>query len=342
MAKKKRGEGVQVENGYTKIADELLEALMGEYGHDFTSAEFKIMLLVIRYTYGFGRKFHKLSVSYVSKKTGLSNRYVKRTLNEMIRKKLLIVYSENTNTEARVLGLNKNYWEWQVPKRNTQGGELESTMGSREHQVNSEAPGELESTREGNSEAPQEGNCRAPIINNIDNTNINNSDIDQGKEALEQQEETQAKLENATDFIRYFAAKFREKLGIKYNVSWGRDGKIMKDLLEFYGPKFLKIMIDTYFEENDAWLKERGYTIPILRTKANELAVKLKGAVGNHSPDLKKATLTDTEKPFRSLHETQQQTKKKNVINPERVIELMKMRQKISSEKGVGYYEQAK
>ena len=65
----------------------------------------------------------------------------------------------------------------------------------------------------------------------------------------------------------------------------------MKDLLEFYGPKFLKIMIDTYFEENDAWLKERGYTIPILRTKANELAVKLKGAVGNHSPDLKKQHL---------------------------------------------------
>ena len=134
---RKKNEGVQIENGYTKIADELLEALYGEYGHDLTNAELRIMLLIIRYTYGFSRKFHKFSVSYVSKKTGLSNRYVKKTLNEMISKKLLILYSENTNTEARVLGPNKNYWEWEVKKReveHSRGRELEDTRGTREHQ----------------------------------------------------------------------------------------------------------------------------------------------------------------------------------------------------------------
>ncbi len=140
----KKNEGVQIENGYTKIADELLEALYGEYGHDFTSAEFKIMLLIIRYTYGFGRKFHKFSVSYVAKKTGLSNGHAKKTLNEMIRKKLLILYSENTNTEARVLGPNKNHWEWEVKKREVEhrrDGELEGTREAAEYQGSCKIPG---------------------------------------------------------------------------------------------------------------------------------------------------------------------------------------------------------
>jgi len=274
---RKKNEGVQVENGYTKIADELLEALMGVYGHELTLAELRVMLAVIRYTYGFNRKEHKLSITYLAEKTGFSKRYMKKVIGDMIDKKLLIVYSDSTKTEARTLGINKNYWEWQVPKRNTHGGELESTMGSREHQVNSEAPGELESTREGNSEAPQEGNCRAPIINNNIN-NIDNIETDEVKETTDNFE-----IKNGKDAVVYFAKKFEEKFNVKYSANWGKDAKLMKELLETYGPELLAKMINIFLSEDDNWADKAGRTVGILKVRANSLALK---ATQHSHPDL--------------------------------------------------------
>ena len=58
----------QKENGYTSIANELLEQF---YRRRFSSSQLKILLLVIRFTYGFNRKTATLSNTFIAAGTGM-------------------------------------------------------------------------------------------------------------------------------------------------------------------------------------------------------------------------------------------------------------------------------
>lgn len=103
--------GPQLEDGYTRIANTLLEAI---YQTKFNATQLKILLLIIRYTYGFNRKSHDLSLSFIEKATGISKRYVSSELNRLIENRVVIVYENHTNTQSRRIGLNKNYTEWGI------------------------------------------------------------------------------------------------------------------------------------------------------------------------------------------------------------------------------------
>ena len=96
--------GPQLEDGYTRIANEILEAI---YQTKFNATQLKIILLIIRYTYGFNRKNHDLSLSFIEKATGISKRYVSSELNRLIENRVVIVYENHTNTQSRRIGLNK-------------------------------------------------------------------------------------------------------------------------------------------------------------------------------------------------------------------------------------------
>ena len=52
----------QKENGSTDIANELLEAI---YSSNFNAPQLDIIYCLIRYTYGFHRKSHKLSINFI-------------------------------------------------------------------------------------------------------------------------------------------------------------------------------------------------------------------------------------------------------------------------------------
>lgn len=116
----------QVENGYTRIANELLEAI---YSTRFNGTQFKILLCIIRYTYGFKRKSHDLSISFISKATGVSKRYISAELSRLIDNKVIAVLQEHTDTTSRVLALNKNYKQWTIG-------------GTGNHQMNNTSTGE--------------------------------------------------------------------------------------------------------------------------------------------------------------------------------------------------------
>lgn len=47
-----------IDDGYTRIANELLEAVMAA---DLTARQLKVVLAVIRKTYGFGKKFDRIT-----------------------------------------------------------------------------------------------------------------------------------------------------------------------------------------------------------------------------------------------------------------------------------------
>ncbi|WP_051534133.1 replication protein [Desulfitibacter alkalitolerans] len=100
----------QLENGFTRLANKLLEAI---YSAKLNATQLKIILTVIRYTYGYSRKEHNLSLNFISKATGISKRYISNELKQLIEHKVIEVTKEHTDTSSRVLKINKNYKEWQ-------------------------------------------------------------------------------------------------------------------------------------------------------------------------------------------------------------------------------------
>jgi phage replication O-like protein O len=129
---------VQLENGYTKISNEILNILAVT---NLNGTQRRILDVVFRYTYGFNRKNHKMSVTFISSATKLNNRNVKRELNNLIDMKIIIIVKEATFSSSRVISFNKDFNTWllnehqgaNIPpgdKADTQpGGELDTSPG---------------------------------------------------------------------------------------------------------------------------------------------------------------------------------------------------------------------
>ncbi|WP_336822981.1 replication protein [Sporosarcina sp. USHLN248] len=105
--------GVQTENGFTKIANELLEQIAT---FKFNGSEFRIIMTIWRFTYGFNRKSHPLSTSFIAEAVGIENSRVRKVLKKLIDNNVIHVLEEATFNESRVLAFNKNYASWKVEK----------------------------------------------------------------------------------------------------------------------------------------------------------------------------------------------------------------------------------
>jgi phage replication O-like protein O len=99
----------QTENGYTRIANELLEALAS---HSLTGNDLKIVLAIMRKTYGFQKKRDTISFNQLSVMTGILRRNVIRTVNGLVERKILDSVKGDTRKPSSI-GINKNYSVWQ-------------------------------------------------------------------------------------------------------------------------------------------------------------------------------------------------------------------------------------
>lgn len=98
---------VQPEYGYTKVADALLEQTARI---KLSPTQYRIILLVWRYTYGFGRKEHNMSLTFLEEGTGCDKRSIQRELSRLEERK--IIFQRIKNGAYRYIKFNKNYDEW--------------------------------------------------------------------------------------------------------------------------------------------------------------------------------------------------------------------------------------
>ena len=91
---------------FTKFPNELLENIMCS---KLTATEIKILLCVIRYTYGFHREQHQLSVSFIQKATDLSHNNVQKAIQLLIEKAILIETRKYTPTTPRCIAINPDF-----------------------------------------------------------------------------------------------------------------------------------------------------------------------------------------------------------------------------------------
>lgn len=103
---------VQLENGYTKIANEILEALAKM---PLNGTQRRIIDVIIRFTYGFKRKEHYFSINFLINAMSLKRTQYKqicRELKSLIDMNILIEQSEPTKNNSRRLSFNKNFDLW--------------------------------------------------------------------------------------------------------------------------------------------------------------------------------------------------------------------------------------
>ena len=99
----------QKENGYTSIANELLEQF---YRRRFSSSQLKILLLVIRFTYGFNRKTAALSNTFIASGTGMHEITVSKEVGTLLRDNVLKLHKKPSFHNSRIIGINKDYESW--------------------------------------------------------------------------------------------------------------------------------------------------------------------------------------------------------------------------------------
>lgn len=97
----------QKENGYTSIANEILEHL---FLAGINGSEYRILLVVIRKTYGFQKTKDRISLSQFQNHTKMNRPQAVDTIKSLLEKKIL-------KKENNQFVFNKNYDEWIVEKR---------------------------------------------------------------------------------------------------------------------------------------------------------------------------------------------------------------------------------
>ncbi len=101
----------QVGDGFTPIANELLEAIIR---FNFSKRQQKIVFAVIRKTYGFGKKRDDISLAQMHKMTGIAKGHCSLTVTELV---TLGVLLKSEGKYGYLIELNKNYYDWGLLKQ---------------------------------------------------------------------------------------------------------------------------------------------------------------------------------------------------------------------------------
>lgn len=103
----------QVEDGYTRIANELLEALCKAR---LSGAEWIVLLAIIRHTYGWQKKEAPISLTSLADTTAIPKHNLPRTVRSLLSKNL--IRRERGAGRVFVYSINKKYPTWVIESDN--------------------------------------------------------------------------------------------------------------------------------------------------------------------------------------------------------------------------------
>src|SRR3990167_6753644 len=230
----------QIENGYTKISNEIMEAL----AKIRISGEARQMLdVIIRKTYGFSKKEDKIATTQFMELTGLSRLAIPKARKKLISLNLITV-SQKGYSQILTYSFQKDYDKWKpYPKKDTV-------------------------SKKGGWCIPK----RIQVYTKKDTKCIPKSST-QKKERY-YTKETITK-ESSVGLVKdYFYASYQQFLKTPYVADFGKDGRIFKGLLAGVPLEELRTLIDRFFVSEDKFIKEAGYTIGVFKSQINKLRGK--------------------------------------------------------------------
>ncbi|WP_019536563.1 replication protein [Paenibacillus ginsengihumi] len=102
----------QLEDGYTRIANEILEQAAR---HRLNGTQFRLLMIIWRYTYGYRRKEAEFTLSFLADAIGASRSQVDRELTALIERNVLEVVAGGSG-KPRLLLFNKDFSTWLQPE----------------------------------------------------------------------------------------------------------------------------------------------------------------------------------------------------------------------------------
>ncbi len=67
------------------------------------------------------------------------------------------------------------------------------------------------------------------------------------------------------DVLAYFDVTYQQYVGTRYPINRGKDSKLVKDLLAIYSEPQLRTFIAAFFEMDDPFIVDSGYSIGVFR-----------------------------------------------------------------------------
>lgn len=113
---------VQLENGYTAIAHTILEKMARI---KLSPTQYRLIFVIWRCTYGFKRKSHNLTLSFLSNATGCDERQIQRELKRLEKRRVIF---QQINSKQRKISFNKKYGQWvgEIDNGETDIGEIDN------------------------------------------------------------------------------------------------------------------------------------------------------------------------------------------------------------------------
>lgn len=114
----------QLEDGHVRIANELYDAI---FAFGFKASTLHVLMIVIRKTYGYGKKEDDVSASQIGDMCGMKRPHVTAALNEL---SAMGVIHKRPGKYGAIVGINKNYQAWNKVSDSTKSVQVEVGKGS--------------------------------------------------------------------------------------------------------------------------------------------------------------------------------------------------------------------
>jgi len=254
----------QTENGYTRIANELLEQLCKIR----INGEARQMLdAIFRKTYGYQKREAPIPTLEFQLLTGLPPYAIHKARAKLISLNLITV-TQKGYSQVLTYSIQKDYEKWQpLPKKVTVTQKGYSTVTQKGYRCN---PKRLETVT-------QKGN-------RILHKSKENISLGKSKEKKESTKEKRRKKPymgtsqkpnpQIKEFLQYHCDKHNQFFGAPYLPDWAKDGAIVKGLFKFFDLEQLKALDDKFLTSHDRWCETKtGYTIGMFKKKINQLVL---------------------------------------------------------------------
>jgi len=253
----------QKEDGYTPIANDILDALAKTR---IAGTARQVLDAIIRKTYGWNKRWDVISLSQLSKATGLSRQHVLRARDKLIIMRLLL--PKKVTGSGLSYCFNKDYEQWRpLPKKVTPKRGVPK-KGNRVYpkKVTEVLP------KMGTKVLPKMVHTKETLKDSKDT--IQKTFLPAKPDVVDPDSISPSHHKAAVD---YWHEKYLDEIGFKYTKFDGKEGKHVKEMLEIFTLRQFKCLVDYILTTNaDPWIADGRRTIPILYSIRDSIVQRLK------------------------------------------------------------------
>jgi phage replication O-like protein O len=238
----------QTEDGYLKIADELVEALAKT---NLSAHESRVMWCIFRKTYGWKKKLDWIAASQFKKITGLDRRHTFRALEKLAKRRIIVIHTDDKN--RRSYGIQKNYDRWILSSKQMTSSRQMTHLSSKEAHTKDTI------TKDTIRRSPKVSRLGTP---------------------LKEKSPVGGYKETVALYFELFALRFG---GAKPDFD-GADGNLLSGLIAKHGAGQVQTLLRLFFERPPPWvLKDLRFTIPAFKRSFTELIAQFQNGRIQHS-----------------------------------------------------------